>query len=80
MNALDDGAPPLRVGGHELAARLRESRPGLKVMFMSGFAEGGDFSAAALPPATAFLEKPFTFTHLTERIRELASAAEISIP
>jgi two-component system, cell cycle sensor histidine kinase and response regulator CckA len=68
------------IGGHELAARLRESRPGLKVMFMSGFAEGGDFSAAALPPATVFLEKPFTFTHLTERIRELAGVAEISTP
>ena len=38
---------------------------------MSGFAEGGDFSASALPPATAFLEKPFTFTMLSERIREL---------
>jgi CheY-like chemotaxis protein len=61
------------IGGHELAVRLRESRPGLKVMFMSGFAEGGDFSAAALPPGTAFLEKPFTFTHLTERVRDLVS-------
>jgi hypothetical protein len=40
------------------------------VMFMSGFAEG-NFSAGALPPATAFLEKPFTFTMLSERMREL---------
>ena len=64
------------IGGHELASRLRETQPGLKVMFMSGFAEGGDFSAAALPPATAFLEKPFTFTHLTERVRELVAASE----
>jgi hypothetical protein len=49
-------------------------------MFMSGFAEGGDFSAAALPPATVFLEKPFTFTHLTERVRELAGAATAPAP
>ena len=59
------------IGGHELAARLRARAPELKVMFMSGFADGGDFSAGALPPATAFLEKPFTFTVLSERIREL---------
>jgi len=59
------------IGGHELADRLRAGAPELKVMFMSGFAEGGDFSARALPPATAFLEKPFTFTMLSERIREL---------
>jgi two-component system, cell cycle sensor histidine kinase and response regulator CckA len=59
------------IGGHELADRLRAGAPALKVMFMSGFAEGGDFSASALPPATAFLEKPFTFTMLSERMREL---------
>ena len=61
------------IGGHQLAERLRAGAPDLKVMFMSGFAEGGDFSASALPPATAFLEKPFTFTMLSERIRELIS-------
>ena len=59
------------IGGHELADKLRADAPALKVMFMSGFAEGGDFSATALPPATAFLEKPFTFTMLSERMREL---------
>jgi two-component system, cell cycle sensor histidine kinase and response regulator CckA len=58
------------IGGHELADRLRAGAPELKVMFMSGFAEG-NFSAGALPPATAFLEKPFTFTMLSERMREL---------
>ena len=62
------------IGGHELADRLRGGEPGLKVMFMSGFAEGGDFSASALPPATAFLEKPFTFTMLSERVRELIAS------
>ncbi len=61
------------IGGHELADRLRAGAPELKVMFMSGFAEGGDFSASSLPPATAFLEKPFTFTMLSERMRELIS-------
>ena len=59
------------IGGHELADRLRAGAPELKVMFMSGFAEGNDFSTSALPPATAFLEKPFTFTMLSERMREL---------
>ena len=59
------------IGGHELADELRARSPGLKVMFMSGFAEGGDFSASSLPAATAFLEKPFTFSMLSERIRDL---------
>jgi CheY-like chemotaxis protein len=61
------------IGGHELADRLRAAAPALKVLFMSGFAEGNDFSTSALPPATAFLEKPFTFTMLSERMRELVA-------
>ena len=48
-------------------------------MFMSGFADGGDFSATALPPATSFLEKPFTFTMLSERMRELIAEPVDSI-
>jgi len=63
------------IGGHDLADRLRAGAPELKVMFMSGFAEGNDFSTTALPPATAFLEKPFTFTMLSERMRELIAQA-----
>ncbi len=61
------------IGGHELADRLRAGAPAMKVLFMSGFAEGNDFSTSALPPATAFLEKPFTFTMLSERMRELVT-------
>ena len=61
------------IGGHDLADRLRAAAPELKVMFMSGFAEGNDFSTSALPPATAFLEKPFTFSMLSERMHELIS-------
>ncbi|MGZ8782364.1 MAG: hybrid sensor histidine kinase/response regulator, partial [Gaiellaceae bacterium] len=61
------------IGGHQLAKLLRAETPELKVMFMSGFTEGGDFSPGALPPATAFLEKPFTFTMLREQVLELVS-------
>ncbi|MEO5576412.1 MAG: response regulator [Gaiellaceae bacterium] len=59
------------VGGNELADTLRAAAPALKVMFMSDFADGGDFSATSLPPATTFLEKPFTFAILRERMRDL---------
>jgi two-component system, cell cycle sensor histidine kinase and response regulator CckA len=59
------------IGGRELADRLREDLPGLKVMFMSGFADADAFGGGPMPPATAFLEKPFTFAHLTERVRSL---------
>ena len=61
-----------RVGGREVAERLRESQPELKVIYMSGYAE--DLPAGALPPATSFLGKPFTFAELTGTLRTLIAA------
>ena len=44
--------------GPELAARLAETRPGLAVLFMSGYA---DEEVVLVPPGRrAFLQKPFT--------------------
>ena len=61
-----------KVGGREVAERLRESQPALKVVYMSGYAE--DLPPGALPPATSFLGKPFTFAELTETVQALIAA------
>ena len=58
-----------KLGGQEVAERLRESHPELKVVFMSGYAERG--TDGHMPPGTAFLQKPFTFSELTERVQEV---------
>jgi PAS domain S-box-containing protein len=60
------------VGGRELAERLRAEQPGLRVVYMSGYVEDG--LTGALPPATVFLSKPFTFSELTENVRDLMTA------
>jgi two-component system, cell cycle sensor histidine kinase and response regulator CckA len=60
-----------KLGGRELAEQLRVRHPELKVVYMSGYAEGGILSDGVLPPATAFLSKPFTFTELAEKVRGL---------
>jgi len=62
-----------KLGGHEVADRLRSTRPELKVLYMSGYAESGLFSDGVLPPGTAFLEKPFTFSELTGKVQALLS-------
>jgi CheY-like chemotaxis protein len=62
-----------KLGGHEVADRLRSSQPELKVLYMSGYAESGLFSDGVLPPGTAFLEKPFTFSDLTGKVQGLLS-------
>jgi PAS domain S-box-containing protein len=57
--------------GTELAARLRESHPGLKILFMSGYVDETGASMRAGGPARPFLQKPFTPHDLTRTVREI---------
>jgi two-component system cell cycle sensor histidine kinase/response regulator CckA len=59
------------MGGKELAERLRAHRPGLKVLFMSGYTEKAISAGGAMPPNTGFVEKPFTVEQLMRRLREI---------
>ncbi len=59
-----------RLGGVELAARLRETRPGLRVVFMSGYTERGA-AFQDLGEGSTFLQKPFTPALLAHRVRDL---------
>jgi CheY-like chemotaxis protein len=62
------------LGGRELAKTLLTARPGLKVLFMSGYAE----EALDLPDgpggAVDFISKPFTSRELVDRTRRLLQA------
>ncbi len=60
-----------KLGGRELAERLRSTNPELKVVYMSGFADSGILADGVLPPRTAFLSKPFTFAELAGSVRGL---------
>jgi signal transduction histidine kinase len=81
--AAADAAPPLtllvtdvampRMGGRELAARLRGRFPGLRTLFVSGYTDGALGDAG--DPATAFLPKPFMSTELAAAVRGLLAAA-----
>jgi two-component system cell cycle sensor histidine kinase/response regulator CckA len=62
------------MGGHELVERLRALRPGLRVLFMSGYAERAFASNGAIPPGMGFVEKPFTVETLMRRLREVLDA------
>jgi len=58
------------MGGRELADRLRAERPGLNVVFISGFTEAAARLSGALGPGESFLEKPFSPRALIRRVRE----------
>jgi two-component system, cell cycle sensor histidine kinase and response regulator CckA len=55
-----------RMGGVELADRLRAVRPSTKVLFTSGFTEGADLKLSA---NAAFLPKPYMMETLLGKVR-----------
>jgi PAS domain S-box-containing protein len=59
------------VGGLELVRRLREVRPDLPTLFISGYTEEGVRTQGALHPDAAFLEKPFSPEDLIKKVREV---------
>jgi CheY-like chemotaxis protein len=58
------------VGGPAFVRRLRRAHPDLRVLFVSGYVEGG-LSADDLGQRTAFLAKPFASCDLLARLAEL---------
>jgi two-component system cell cycle sensor histidine kinase/response regulator CckA len=57
------------VGGRELAATLRRTAPGLKVLFISGYA-GNSAAVKELDlPGVYFLQKPFSMETLARTVR-----------
>ena len=57
--------------GPELSAQLEERRPGLKVIYMSGYTEEAIVQHGVLKPGISFLSKPFTSDSLGEKIRQM---------
>jgi two-component system cell cycle sensor histidine kinase/response regulator CckA len=59
------------MSGPELAEQARHRRPGLKLLFMSGYAHGLLPPQGVLGPGVALLDKPFTEFDLLSRVREV---------
>ena len=58
------------MGGSELARRLAVERPGLPILFLSGYSDD-EMTLRGLGPPSAFVQKPFTPGALAERVRDL---------
>jgi DNA-binding NtrC family response regulator len=63
------------LGGPELAAKLRKRRPGLRVLYMSGYTRPGFSANGTLGAGASFLQKPFTFDLLRRQLETLAEPA-----
>jgi signal transduction histidine kinase/ActR/RegA family two-component response regulator len=64
------------ISGRQLADRLTRIRPGLKVLFMSGYADEAIVQHGILEPGIDFIQKPFTPDRLASRVRQALDRRE----
>jgi CheY-like chemotaxis protein len=60
-----------QLGGREVAERLSASRPGIKVLFLSGYTDDAVVRHGILTAEVAFMQKPFTALSLARKVREV---------
>ena len=61
------------INGRQLADQARETRPDLKVLFITGYAENVAMSEGFLQPGMEMITKPFDLGDLSRRIRGMVS-------
>jgi PAS domain S-box-containing protein len=64
------------MSGSELADQVRRERPGLRVLFMSGYTDDAIASHGVLDSGTNFIQKPFTERALATKVWEVLSRTE----
>ena len=57
--------------GHELVAQLLPARSGIKVLYLSGYAQDAFATSLDSDDHKAFLQKPFTLQSLARKVREV---------
>jgi len=67
----DVGLPGMN--GRQLADQAREMRPGLKILFITGYAESVAIADGFLQPGMEMITKPFDLGNLSRRIRTMVS-------
>ena len=68
---LTDVGLPGGMNGRQMAEAARASRPGLKVLFITGFAENAAIGHGHLDPGMEIMTKPFEITSLAEKVKQL---------
>ena len=68
---LTDVVMPGGMSGRDLAERVRETCPGIAVLYMSGFTENAIVHEGRLDAGVQLLSKPFTNAELARRIGEV---------
>jgi CheY-like chemotaxis protein len=59
------------MGGRDLVERVARLRPGIKVLYLSGYTDDAVVRHGVLQAEVAFLQKPFTMAALTNKVRQV---------
>jgi PAS domain S-box-containing protein len=76
---ITDVGLPGGLNGRQVADAARETRPDLKVLFITGFAENAAVGAGQLPYGMSVITKPFTMTALANKVSELIESSPKSL-
>ncbi|MEO6781424.1 MAG: response regulator, partial [Bradyrhizobium sp.] len=61
------------INGRQLADQALETRPGLKILFITGYAESVAIADGFLQPGMEMITKPFDLDNLSRRVRAMVS-------
>jgi signal transduction histidine kinase len=64
------------MGGRELADAVRTKRPGIRVLFMSGYTDEAVYQHGKVPAAEAFIQKPFSPLGLARKVRAVLDSRQ----
>ena len=71
----DVGLPGMN--GRDLATEALRRRPGLRVLYMSGYAADGLFQDGAIKNGAHLLSKPFSIAELASKVGEIIQSGEL---
>ena len=73
---ITDVGLPNGMNGRQVADAARALRPGLKVLFITGYAENAAVGNGHLEPGMELLTKPFSLDDLTRKVRSMLGQAK----
>jgi PAS domain S-box-containing protein len=65
------------IGGRELAERIVQVRPGIKILYMTGYTDRAIVHHGILETDAVLLQKPFTLATLAAKLREILTAETV---
>jgi CheY-like chemotaxis protein len=66
------------MSGRQLAEQVKERRPDIRVLFVSGYTDDAIIRHGILEPGIAFLQKPFSPDVLARKVREVLESSPAS--